>query len=104
MLNEEFPFNESSNKEHFVPSVPILKRVMKVLLDNATVGRTRLAQTANVHYGVLQRHLRWLEQKQYIEFTLMQSKAVIRLTESGRTFAAKLFEFCDSLSSGEGTP
>lgn len=101
MLNE-IPFNSDSN-DHFVPSMPILKRIMKVLLENTAVGRTRLAQTANVHYAALQRHLKWLDQKQYIEFTLMQGKTVVRLTENGRTFALKLFEFYDSLSSSKDT-
>lgn len=47
----------------FVPSLKILSRIVKVLLKKGFVGKTSLSQEANIHYGRLLMHLKWLEKK-----------------------------------------
>lgn len=76
--------------DQFDPSPRILNRVLKLLKEESAIGRTRLAQAANVHYAVLLKHLQWMEQRRYIELVLEDGKVMVRLTQKGREFVALL--------------
>lgn len=90
-LQEDDSFIDDNDQ--FDPSPRILIRILRILIENNAIGRTRLAQAANVHYTVLLKHLKWLEQKQYIEYFLENGKAAIRLTQNGRDFAKVVSRF-----------
>ena len=74
----------------FKPSIDILSRIMRVLLENNSVGKTNLSQQANVNYVRLSKHLKWLEKRNLVELVIEDSKICIILTESGRKFALTL--------------
>ena len=74
----------------FKPSIDILSRIMRVLLENNSVGKTNLSQQANVNYVRLSKHLKWLEKRNLVELVVQGSKIGIILTESGRKFALTL--------------
>ena len=81
---------KKKNPDSFEPSTKILSRIMKVLLENNSVGKTNLSQQTNVNYVRLSKHLKWLEKKNLIQLTVEGSKIIIILTESGRKFALTL--------------
>ena len=74
----------------FSPSVKILSRIIKVMLEKNSVGKTNLSQQANVNYVRLSKHLKWLEKRNLVELVIEDSKICIILTESGRKFALTL--------------
>ena len=80
----------SKSDRGFKPSIDILSRIMKVLLENNSVGKTNLSQKANVNYVRLSKHLKWLEKRNLVELVIEDSKIGIILTESGRKFALTL--------------
>lgn len=84
-----------SGPDDFEPSMAVLKRIMKILVENNCMGRTRLSQAANMHYGLLIKYLKWMEKRQYIESVVIEGKAVSKLTPQGRDFASKLFSMYD---------
>ena len=81
--------NAKSDYE-FSPSVKILSRIIKVMLEKNSVGKTNLSQQANVNYVRLSKHLKWLEKRNLVELVIEDSKICIILTESGRKFALTL--------------
>jgi len=80
----------SKSDRGFKPSIDILSRIMKVLLENNSVGKTNLSQQANVNYVRLSKHLQWLEKRNLVELVVQGSKIGVILTESGRKFALTL--------------
>jgi len=82
--------NTEKEKTKFEPSKIILPRIMKVLLENGSIGRSTLTTASNTNYPKLAKHLVWLEQNSYVEFSVEDRKFIVRLTESGRDFALRL--------------
>ena len=76
--------NKRSNK--FVPSGKLLNRVLKILLKS-TIGRTALAEKVNINYARLLQHLKWLEQKGFVNLGIKKGKVNVVLTKTGRRFA-----------------
>ena len=74
--------------DKFDPSTKLLTRVLKILLKRCTMGKTVLAQKANVNYARLVKHLNWLEQKGFVKFVVENGKVNIVLTKNGKEFAA----------------
>ncbi len=74
-------------KSEFEPSMKIVSRILNILLENSSIGRTELSQLANLHYGRLSKYLKWLKKKSLIEFVAADEKVVIKLTHNGRNFA-----------------
>ncbi len=74
----------------FEPSIKILSRMIKVILENNSIVKTNLSQQANVNYVRLSKHLKWLEKRNLVELVVEDSKIGIMLTESGRKFALTL--------------
>lgn len=68
----------------------LVKRVMKVLLDRNSIGRTDLSESANIHYNRLIEQLNWLEGEGYIMLGIKDGKIVVELTPKGREFALTL--------------
>ncbi|GEM_PF-2122490 len=90
----DFSGDAKDDNDGFEPSTPILRRMLRVLLDDS-IGRTRFSQAANVHYAVLLKHLEWLESRKYIRFTFKDGKPVVELTEVGREFANRFLALYD---------
>lgn len=82
--------SDDIEKYDFEPSMKILPRIMKTILENNSLTRTTLAQTANLNYARLCKYVVWLEKKSYVEFVISDGKLTIQLTENGREFALKL--------------
>lgn len=70
----------------------IISRILDILLENTSVGRTELSQIANLHYSRLANYLQWLQKKSLIEFVAVNEKIVIKLTHDGRSFAILMSE------------
>jgi len=82
--------NKIESERGFKPSVDILSRITKVLLENNSTGKTNLSLQTNVNYVRVLKHLKWLEKRNLIESVVEDDKIVIILTESGRKFALTL--------------
>lgn len=74
----------------FEPSLKILLRIMKALLETNPIGKTALSASANVNYNVLSQYLLWLEKKSMVVLVLNEGKAHISMTSKGREFAVEL--------------
>jgi len=77
----------------FEPSMKLLSRIMKVILEKNSIGRTALSVEANVNYGTLSRHIEWLQNKSLIELLIKDHKVNVRLSSTGRDFALHLDNF-----------
>lgn len=82
--------NIKREKSGFEPSKIILPRIMRVLLENGSIGRSTIALKSNINYPKLAKHLMWLQTNSYVEFSVENRKFVVGLTEAGRIFAMKL--------------
>ena len=82
--------NKRSDK--FVPSGKLLNRMLKVLLKS-TIGRTALAGKVNINYARLLQHLKWLEQKGFVNLVIKKGKVNVVLTKTGRRFAKTFSSF-----------
>ena len=71
----------------FEPSMRALLRIMQILLDKPTIGKTALSQEAGINYTRFLKHLEWLESKQLAELSFDNHKVVVRLTNNGREIA-----------------
>ena len=74
----------------FSPSMKILSRIMKVMLDKNSIQRTSLSLETNIQYGRLSRHLEWLERKRLIESFVEEGKIFLKLSSLGREFASSV--------------
>lgn len=92
-LQNKSSWRDSNNE--FEPSMTVLKRILKVLLEKNSIGRTRLSQSANVHFDVLSKYLKWMEKRKYVESVVEKEKAVTQLTPEGRSFGLKLLSLYD---------
>lgn len=77
-------------KMAFEPSMKILLRITKVLFERNSIGRTELAQMANLQYGRLTKYMEWLERRSFVEFSLENRRVLVRLTVLGREFLQKI--------------
>jgi predicted transcriptional regulator len=74
----------------FEPSMKTLSRIMKVMTDNGSEGKTSLSLDTNLNYSRLAKHLVWLEKKGFVESTIDKSKINVGLTANGRIFASTI--------------
>jgi predicted transcriptional regulator len=72
----------------FEPSMKILSRIMIVMMENGTKGKTQLSLDANLNYARLAKHIVWLEKKGLVESTIKDNKINVALTTNGREFAS----------------
>ncbi len=68
----------------FEPSIKILMRIIKIILEQNIIGRTVLSLEANINYATLVKHLEWLENKSLIELVIIEGKINVKLTEEGQ--------------------
>ncbi|MHB8602814.1 MAG: winged helix-turn-helix domain-containing protein [Nitrosotalea sp.] len=74
----------------FEPSMKILSRILKIVIDNGPKGRTSLSLDANLNYERLAKHLVWLEQRGMVKSIIEDDKINFGLTEKGRAFASMI--------------
>jgi predicted transcriptional regulator len=74
----------------FEPSMKTLSRIMKVMVDNGSEGKTQLSLDANLNYAVLAKHIVWLEKKGLVKSIIEDCKINVVLTTNGRAFASML--------------
>ena len=79
--------SSKATNSNFEPSMKLLSRMVKVILESNSIGKTTLSQEANINYHRLSIHLDWLEQKHLVESIIGDGKVKIRLTNTGREFA-----------------
>ncbi len=88
---EEKPWKKiKSNRitnSNFEPSMKLLSRIVKVIHESNSIGKTSLSQEANINYHILSKHLDWLEKRHLIESIVEDGKVKMKLTNSGREFA-----------------
>jgi len=72
----------------FNPSMKILSRIMKVLLERNSILRTTLSLETNIQYSRLARHLECLEEKKLIESFVEEGRIYLKSTSLGREFAS----------------
>ena len=85
--------NIMKNKEiepDFEPSMKTLIRIMELIANNASEGKTCLARDANLNYARLAKHIVWLEKKGLVESVVDDQKINVVLTQKGRTFGTML--------------
>jgi predicted transcriptional regulator len=85
---------KTNTDNKFTPSSKTLSRIMKIILERNSIGRTALSLKANINYALLSRHLAWMENKSLIKLTVENGKVTVKLTSHGREFAT---EFCNLL-------
>jgi len=83
---------KTGTEDKFDPSIKILKRITRVLLEEGGIGRTALSQRANISYSRLILHIEWLERKGLIALVIDRGKVKVVLTRSGGELAATLLE------------
>jgi predicted transcriptional regulator len=68
------------------PSLKVISRIMKVLLEKNSISKTNLSQECNIQYARLVKHLEWLEARNLIGSKIIDGKICINLSSPGRTF------------------
>jgi predicted transcriptional regulator len=74
----------------FEPSMKILSRILKVITENGSKGKTQLSLDTNLNYTRLAKHIVWLEKKGFVESKIEDNKINVVLTKSGREFASMI--------------
>ncbi len=72
----------------FEPSMKILTRVLKVILEKNHIGKTSLSVESNINYVKLLKYLKWMKEKQLVEFIDNSGKPCVTLSQKGREFSA----------------
>jgi predicted transcriptional regulator len=83
--------NEHSMAEE-KESLILQKKIMRILSENNGIGRTALAQAANIQYSRLVSQLARLESRQFVKLEIRNGKVVVVSTEKGRDYTKKLSE------------
>ena len=77
-------------KSDFEPSMKTLLRIVKVMAESGSAGKTCLARDTNLNYTRLAKHIVWLEKKGLVESILDDQKINVILTQKGRMFGTML--------------
>ncbi|HYL66773.1 MAG TPA: winged helix-turn-helix domain-containing protein [Nitrosopumilaceae archaeon] len=67
-----------------------LSRIMKVMTENGSKGKTQLSLDTNVNYARLAKHIVWMEKIGLVESKIKDNKINVVLTKSGREFASMI--------------
>ena len=84
--NEEKKNDIEKENGKFDPTVKLLLRITKTILENDSIGRTTLTLKANVNYTILVKYLEWLSGRELVEFFIEDGKVKVRLTTAGTEF------------------
>lgn len=82
--------NGTATDGGYDPTIKILLRIMRVILENEPIIRTTLALKARVNYTILAKHLDWLERRGLVELFVDEGKISVRLSVEGVEFAYRL--------------
>jgi predicted transcriptional regulator len=74
----------------FEPSIKILRRILKVILEKSYIGKTSLSVESNINYVKLLKYLEWMEGKQLVKFMDHNDKSCVTLSQKGREFSSIL--------------
>jgi len=74
----------------FEPSLKVLSRIMLVMTEKGSQGRTQLSLDTNLNYARLAKHIVWLEKKNLVKSIIDDNKITIILTDNGRMFASTI--------------
>jgi predicted transcriptional regulator len=74
----------------FEPSMKILSRILKTMVNNGSEGKTCLARDSNLNYSRLAKHIVWLEKKGLVESIISDQKTNVILTQKGKMFGTTL--------------
>ena len=74
----------------FEPSMKTLSRIMKVMTENGSEGKTQLSLHTHLNYTRLAKHIVWLEKKSFVESKIEDNKINVVLTKTGREFASMI--------------
>ncbi len=86
---------DNNEQTEFQPNVKLLYRIVKVIMENNSLGKTALSQKANINYVILMKHLMWLDDKGLIESIINDGKVHVKFREKGREFADQLIKLID---------
>lgn len=93
-LAQKFRKKAKSNRiTNFEPSMKLLLRITKVILESNSIGKTSLSREASINYDRLSNHLVWLEKRHLVEPIVEDGKVKMKLTKSGRKFVTLLNNF-----------
>ena len=81
---------KSELEPSFKPSMKILIRITKAMLEHGAEGKTSLSLDTKLNYTRLAKHIVWLEKKGLVKSTINKTKINVDLTERGRAFAATI--------------
>lgn len=74
----------------FEPSMKLLTRILKVILEQNSLGKTHLSQESKINYVRLTKCLDWLEKKNLVKFIVKDGKTHVQLSQQGREFTTML--------------
>jgi len=101
-LEQKQDEDESNDKKEaktydakFDPTIKLLLRISKTILDSESIGRTTLTLNANVNYTILTKYLEWLAERALVEFFIDDGKVKVRLTTIGIEFTFRLCGLLD---------
>jgi len=92
LFNTELIIANGKSNSDFEPSMKILSRIVRVILERNSIGRTALAQVANASYVTVAKHIEWLHERSLADFKIEDGKTVVILTASGRGFAFQIWK------------
>ncbi|HET7336388.1 MAG TPA: hypothetical protein VFJ23_00675 [Candidatus Nitrosotalea sp.] len=79
-----------TNKDSFRYDLNQISRIMIVLLEKNSVGKTNLSLETNINYAKLLKHLKRLEEKRFIVSVIEDGKTNVKLSKIGRDFTMML--------------
>ena len=78
------------HKDSFRYDLNQISRIMIVLLEKNSIGKTNLSLETNINYAKLLKHLRRLEEKRFIVSVIEDGKTNVKLSKIGRDFVMML--------------
>ena len=79
-----------NQKTPFKPSMNVLSRMARDMLESGPIGKTLLSRKTRVNYPRVVEHLNWMKRKRLVETVVQEDKIKFRLTEKGIEFAKTL--------------
>lgn len=67
----------------FEPSMKLLTRILKVILEQNSLGKTHQSHESKINYVRLIKCLDWLEKKNLVKFVVKYVKTQVQLSQQG---------------------
>lgn len=81
------------DNDDFEPSMRILSRILKILLEKDSMLRTDLTTVVNTNYPTVSKYLRWLERRSVVTYVVNDGVVNVRMNQAERQFVLKLLNF-----------